>query len=161
MTRLRHLLGAMASFTLLSVGATAAQAADTQAAAAGLLSSKSPYSVAVTIDRFEKLVSGKGMKIFARVDHAAGARKVNQELRPTELLIFGNPQGGTPLMQCSQSFAIDLPLKALAWEDAQGQVWLGVNDLATLAARHHADDCPAVAKVGAAVRNFVAATIKE
>lgn len=138
----------------LFFAAASAQAAD------GLIASKSAHNVVETMDRFEKLVASKGMKIFARVNHTAGAKKVGQTLRPTQLLIFGNPKGGTPLMLCSQSFAIDLPLKALAWEDASGQTWLGVNDLEMLAKRHGASDCPAVAKVKAAVGKFVAATIK-
>ena len=91
-----------------------------------------------------RAVSRLGDGVFARIDHAAGAQKVGKTLRPTELLIFGNPQGGTPLMECAQSAGIDLPLKALAWEDAQGQAWLGWNDPAWLAKRHGAESCPAV-----------------
>ena len=85
------------------------------------------------------------MNIFLRLDHAAGAQKIGKSLRPTELLIFGNPQGGTPLMECAQSAGIDLPLKALAWEDASGQVWLGYNDPQFLVARHGARECGPVA----------------
>ena len=84
--------------------------------------------------------------IFARIDHAAGAQKIGKTLRPTELLIFGNPQGGTPLMECAQSAGIDLPLKALAWEDAAGQVWLGYNDPHYLVARHDATTCGVAAQ---------------
>lgn len=129
-------------------------------AADGLIASKSSFSTAETMNRFEKLVAGKGMKIFARINHTAGAKSIGKTLRPTELLIFGNPKGGTPLMQCSQSFAMDLPLKALAWEDDKGQVWLGVNDMDALAKRHGASDCPAVAKVKGAVGKFVAGSLK-
>ena len=68
------------------------------------------------------------MTVFVRVDHAAGAAKVGKTLRPTELLVFGNPQGGTPLMECAQSAGIDLPMKAMAWQDAKGQSWIGYND---------------------------------
>lgn len=139
---------------LLAVAALPALAAD------GLIAAKSPFDVAETMNRFEKIATDKGMTIFARVNHAAGAKKVNADLRPTELLIFGNPAGGTPLMQCSQSFGIDLPLKALVWQDEQGQTWIGVNDMATLAERHGAENCPAVPKVGQAVRNFMDAAIK-
>jgi uncharacterized protein (DUF302 family) len=131
-----------------------AQAAD------GLIASKSGYSVKETMDKFEAIAKSKGMNIFARINHAAGAKKVGQSLRPTELLIFGNPKGGTPLMKCSQSFAIDLPLKALVWEDEQGKVWLGVNDMDMLAKRHNATDCPAVAKVKGALGKFMAAAVK-
>lgn len=129
-------------------------------AANGLVTAPSTMSVADTMDKFEKIVSGKGMKIFSRVNHTAGAKSIGQELRPTQLLIFGNPKGGTPLMNCSQSFAIDLPLKALVWEDAKGKVWLGVNDMDMLAKRHNATDCPAVAKVKGALGKFMAAAVK-
>ena len=114
-------------------------------AADGLVTLKSPHSVAVTLDRFEAAAKSRGLVIFLRVDHAAGAKKVGKELRPTELLIFGNPQGGTPLMECAQSAGIDLPLKALAWQDAAGQVWLGYNDPQYLVNRHEGKDCAPVA----------------
>jgi uncharacterized protein (DUF302 family) len=110
----------------------------------GLIQIKSPDSVAVTADRFEQAVKDRGLNIFARIDHAAGAEKVGKTLRPTELLIFGSPKAGTPFMQCAQSVGIDLPLKALVWEDEQGQVWLGYNDPDYLASRHLAEDCPVV-----------------
>ena len=155
MTLFRKLLNAISGTVVLGLFAGAASAAD------GLIASKSPYPVAQTMDRFEKIVSDKGMNIFARIDHAAGAKKVSQTLRPTELLIFGNPRGGTPLMQCSQSFGIDLPLKALAWEDEKGQVWLGVNDMTSLAARHHAEECPPVANIKGALDKFIAAAISK
>ena len=102
-----------------------------------------------------------GLNIFARIDHAAGAQKVGKTLRPTEVLIFGNPQGGTPLMECAQSAGIDLPLKALAWEDAQGQAWLGYNDPAWLAKRHEAASCPAAENIKKALMGLAeAATAK-
>ncbi|MCB1890115.1 MAG: DUF302 domain-containing protein [Rhodocyclaceae bacterium] len=123
----------------------------------GLVSVRSNQSVAATMDRLEGIVSDKGMKVFARIDHAAGARSVDSQLRPTQLLIFGNPKGGTPFMQCAQSVAIDLPLKALAWEDADGQVWLSYNDPAWIAARHAAGDCPVVDRIAAALKAFSAA----
>jgi uncharacterized protein (DUF302 family) len=119
--------------------------ADTASAADGLVEVKSAHSVKETITRFETTAKERGLIIFARIDHAAGAQKIGKTLRPTELLIFGNPQGGTPMMECAQTTGIDLPLKALAWEDAAGQVWLGYNDPQYLAARHGAKDCGAVA----------------
>ena len=99
-----------------------------------------------TIDRLESCVTAAGLHVFARVDHAAGAAQVGMELRDTLLLIFGNPRGGTPLMIANQTAGIDLPVKALAFEDADGQVWLTYNDPAWIAARHHlgADSAPAV-----------------
>ena len=114
-------------------------------AADGLIEIKSAHSVKDTITKLEAIAKERGLNIFARIDHAAGAQKIGKTLRPTELLIFGNPQGGTPLMECAQTAGIDLPLKALAWQDAAGQVWLGYNDPQFLAARHGAKDCGPVA----------------
>jgi uncharacterized protein (DUF302 family) len=113
-------------------------------AADGLIAVKSAHSVKDTLDRFESAAQAKGLNIFLRVNHAAGAQKIGKTLRPTELLVFGNPQGGTPLMECAQSAGIDLPLKALAWQDDSGQIWLGYNDPQFLAARHGAGDCKPV-----------------
>lgn len=105
-------------------------------AANGLVTLSSRHSVKDTIDRLAAAVTGKGLTVFARIDHGAGAIAAGLALRPTELLIFGNAKGGTPLMQANQAIGIDLPLKALAWEDAGGKVWLAYNDPAWLAARH-------------------------
>ena len=113
-------------------------------AADGLVTQKSPHGVKDTIDRFEAAAKMRGLIVFLRVDHAAGAKKIGKDLRPTELLVFGNPQGGTPLMECAQSAGIDLPLKALAWQDGSGQVWLAYNAPQFLAERHGASDCGAV-----------------
>ena len=111
----------------------------------GMKAVQSPHNVKTTIDRFEAAAKARGLNVFARVDHAAGAQKIGRTLRPTELLIFGNPQGGTPLMECAQSVGIDLPLKALAWQDASGGVWLGYNDPRHLLHRHRAGECQAAA----------------
>ena len=102
----------------------------------GLVTVRSAHGVKDTIDRLAADVAAKGMRVFARIDHAQGANEVGLALRPTELLIFGNAKGGTPLMQARQTIGIDLPLKALAFEDADGTVWLCYNDPAWLAARH-------------------------
>jgi uncharacterized protein (DUF302 family) len=102
----------------------------------GLITIASKLSVKETIDRLASTVTSKGMTVFGRVDHGAGAVEVGMPLRPTELLIFGNAKGGTPLMQAKQTIGIDLPLKALAWEDAEGKVWVTSNDPAWLARRH-------------------------
>lgn len=128
-------------------------------AADGLIALKSPYPAKETMNRFEDTAKQRGLTIFARIDHAAGAAKVGKALRPTEVLVFGNPMGGTPLMECAQSAGIDLPLKALVWEDAQGQVWLGYNDPAYLAKRHEAANCPAVAGLTKALAGLAEATI--
>lgn len=113
-------------------------------AADGLVAVKSPHGAKATMDKLEELVKQRGLNVFTRIDHAAVAAKVGKSLRPTEVLIFGNPQGGTPFMECAQSVGIDLPLKALVWEDATGQVWLGYNDPAFLAQRHGVPQCPVV-----------------
>jgi uncharacterized protein (DUF302 family) len=105
-------------------------------AGTGLVTKKSAHSVAGTLDRLEKALKDKGIVIFARIDHAAGAKKAGMHLPATEVLIFGNPKLGTPLMQSKRTVGIDLPLKVLAWEDEEGQVWLTYNAPAFLADRH-------------------------
>lgn len=112
----------------------------------GLISVKSVHDVKTTADRLQSTLKQKGMNVFIRINHAQGAQKVGKELRPTELLIFGNPKVGTPLMQCRQSVAIDLPQKALIWQDAQGQVWLSYNDPNYLVERHGIEGCAEVIK---------------
>jgi uncharacterized protein (DUF302 family) len=140
--------------SLLAVGACAsAFAAD------GLIAVKSGYSAKDTMMRVEDVVKARGLTVFARIDHAAGAAKIGKTLRPTELLIFGNPQGGTPLMECAQSAGIDLPLKALVWEDSAGQVWVGYNDPAYLAQRHAAAQCPVVETLRKALGGIVDAAV--
>lgn len=131
-----------------------ALAATTAAAADGLVALKSPYPAKETMNRLEDNAKQRGLTVFARIDHAAGATRVGKTLRPTEVLIFGNPQGGTPLMECVQTMGLDLPLKALVWEDAQGQVWLGYNDPAWLMSRHGAAECPAAQAVGKALASL-------
>jgi uncharacterized protein (DUF302 family) len=127
-------------------------------AAEGLVTVQSPYSTKETVDRLEAIVKARDFTVFARIDHAAGAQRVGQALRPTELLIFGNPRGGTPFMVCQQSVGIDLPLKALVWEDAAGQVWLGYNDPAYLATRHQVTACGHVVQT---MQALLAAMAKE
>jgi uncharacterized protein (DUF302 family) len=102
----------------------------------GLISMPSRYGAKETIDRLESTLRANGAAIFARIDHAAGATEAGESLRATELLIFGNPKVGTPLMQSSQTIGIDLPLKALAWEDEMGAAHLSYNDPKWLAKRH-------------------------
>lgn len=113
-------------------------------AAEGLISIKSAYSAADTATRLENTIKDRGLMLFARINHSAGAAKIGKTLRPTEVFVFGNPQGGTPLMECAQTAGIDLPLKALVWEDASAQVWLSYNDPAYLAKRHDSANCPVV-----------------
>ena len=108
-------------------------------AADGLITISSSFGPKETMDRLEAEIRVKGMTVFARIDHAAGAAEVGLPLRPTELLIFGNAKGGTPLMQANQAIGIDLPLKALVFEDEAGKVWLAYNDPRWLARRHGMD----------------------
>ena len=107
----------------------------------GIIRIKSNHDVSTTLDKLENVLTSSGMTIFKRVNHSAGAEKAGLQLRPTELLIFGNPKVGTPLMLCSQTAALDLPQKALAYEDEDGQVWLAYNDPAYMAKRHGIQGC--------------------
>ncbi len=134
-------------------------AVSTACASEGLVAVKSPHSAQVTMDRLEAVVKQRGLNVFARIDHAAGATKIGKSLRPTEVLIFGNPQGGTPFMECTQSVGIDLPLKALVWVDASAQVWLGYNDPAYLAQRHGVAQCPAVENLRKALQGLAEAAL--
>lgn len=128
-------------------------------AAEGLVAVKSPHGARATMDRLEAQVKKRGLNVFLRLDHAAGAAKVGKTLRPTELLVFGNPQGGTPFMECAQSVGIDLPLKALVWEDASAQVWVGYNDPAFLAKRHEVPQCPVAGNLQKALAGIAEATV--
>jgi len=102
------------------------------------------------MDRLESEIQAHGLNVFARIDHATGAAKVGLRLRPTELIIFGNARGGTPLMQSVQTVGIDLPLKALVWQDATGKTWISYNEPSWIAQRHGmANAEPIVAKIAA------------
>jgi uncharacterized protein (DUF302 family) len=105
-------------------------------AANGLITMRSSFGPEETMNRFEAGVRANGMTVFAHIDHAAGAAAVGLSLRPTDLLIFGATKGGPPLMQSVQTIGIDLPLKALVWQDEKGTTWLSYNDPAYLAQRH-------------------------
>jgi uncharacterized protein (DUF302 family) len=126
-------------------------------AADGLITLSSSHGPKDTMDRLAAEIAARGMTVFARVDHAAGAAEAGLPLRPTELLIFGNAKGGTPLMQSEQTIGIDLPLKALVWQDASSRTWLSYNDPSWLAKRHGlgAEVDPAV-KAMAAALNVIA-----
>ena len=112
----------------------------------GLVVKPSAYSVAETLDRFETIIKKKGITVFIRINHAQGAESVGLDLKTTELLIFGTPKLGTPLMASQPESAIDLPLKAIAWKDKEGKVWLAYNSPAYIAERHSITDTPAVIK---------------
>jgi uncharacterized protein (DUF302 family) len=124
----------------------------------GLTTLPSAHDAKETIDRLVSEVKAKGMTVFARIDHAAGAKEAGMALPPTELLIFGNAKGGTPLMQAVQTIGIDLPLKALAWEDATGKTWLSYNEPEWIVQRH--GDPPAVAEVAGRLGAALAALAK-
>src|SRR5207253_8158229 len=102
----------------------------------GLTSIRSRFGPKETMDRLEAEIRAQGLTVFARIDHAAGAAEVGLTLPPTELIIFGNARGGTPLMQSEQTVGIDLPLKALVWQDAAGKTWLSYNEPRWIAQRH-------------------------
>ena len=102
----------------------------------GVTTVQSHFGPKETMNRLEAEIRAKGMNVFARIDHAAGAAEVALTLRPTELIIFGNARGGTPLMQLVQTIGIDLPLKALVWEDAAGKTWISYNELKWILQRH-------------------------
>jgi len=103
----------------------------------GMTSIPSNFGPKETMDRLEAGIRGRGMTVFARIDHAAGAAEVGLTLRPTELIIFGNARGGTPLMQSAQTVGIDLPLKALVWQDAAGKTWISYNEPRWIVQRHN------------------------
>jgi len=110
----------------------------------GIVNVPSAFSVEETADRMVHILSEKGMTIFNRIEHSEGASKVGIELRETELIIFGNPKVGSPLMKCQQSVAIDLPQKALIWRDENSRVWISYNDPGYLRKRHNITGCDAV-----------------
>jgi len=105
----------------------------------GMIAVASNHDPAETTRRVERAVTARGITILARIDHAAAAAKVGLPLRPTQVLIFGNPKAGTPLMQEAQTTGLDLPLRALVWQDEAGRTWFGYNDPGWLARRHGAD----------------------
>ncbi|WP_235937732.1 DUF302 domain-containing protein [Marinobacter caseinilyticus] len=142
----------MALILLMCVVSTAT------AAESGFIARKSNHNVPDTADRLVAVLQENGMTVFDRINHAEAASAVGLELRPTEVVIFGNPKVGTPLMQCSQSVAIDLPQKILVWKDESGQVWIAYNDPKYLAKRHKIKGCDdVIAKIDMALGNFARA----
>lgn len=121
----------------------------------GLTAIASSLGAKATMDRLEAEVKARGLTVFARIDHAGGAAEAGLSLRPTELLVFGNAKGGTPLMQANQTAGIDLPLKALVYEDETGAVWFAYDDPSWIARRHGlGEDVAAVQKLAAALAAF-------
>ncbi len=123
----------------------------------GLLQTASPYTVDETVNRLKSILAERGVQVFALIDHSGEAEKVGMKMRPTKLLIFGNPKGGTPLMVAAPSLAIDLPLKALVSEDEEGKVWVTYNSPEYLQQRHGVpeDLIKNIAVVGALVAKAV------
>jgi len=103
----------------------------------GIIDKPSSHSVDQTVEKLKRILAAKGVALFALIDHSGEAEKAGMKMRPTKLLIFGSPKAGTPLMLASPSIAIDLPLKILVWEDAQGKVWVSYNSPAYLQERHN------------------------
>jgi uncharacterized protein (DUF302 family) len=124
----------------------------------GLTTIASSHNPEETINRLEAEIGAKGMTVFARIDHAAGAAEVGLTLAPTELIVFGNARGGTPLMQSVQTVGIDLPLKALVWKDATGKTWLSYNEPSWIARRHGVADAEQVVRKMAAALSAMART---
>jgi uncharacterized protein (DUF302 family) len=146
----RHAACAFLLAVLIGAIAMTARASDD-----GLVKRQSPYSVAETTERLEAVLKAAGNTIFAHVDHSGGARAAGLELRPTQLLIFGNPKAGTWLMQDAPTMAIDLPMKFLVWQDDRGTVWVAWNSVRYLAARHGlAGKDEALAAAEAAIAGF-------
>jgi uncharacterized protein (DUF302 family) len=152
-----RLLHALLNGVVCAGLAIAAVLPETAHAGTTLVTKPSKYSVPETIDRIERAIAAKGMQIFARIDHSGEAKKVGLAMRPTELLIFGNPKGGTALMVARPTAAIDLPMKALAWEDPDGKVWLTYNSPEFLQERHDvpADLTSRLSPVGAVLEQAI------
>ena len=130
-------------------------------AANGVVNVKSMHSVEQTANKLEKVLLSKGMKIFQRVKHSEGAKSVGISINPTELIIFGNPKVGSPLMKCAPTVAIDLPQKAVIWQDSGKRVWISYNDPAYLKQRHNIQGCDKVlAKVSGALSKLTGAAAK-
>ena len=123
------------------------------------ISKKSPYPVDKTIDRLQKVLESKGITIFARVDHGAGAKRVGETLRPSQLLIFGNPKTGSPLMREAPMMGLELPMKALAWRDDQGQVWLSYLKPSALQQRHQLKNDAIIGKITGALDTFTSKAV--
>jgi len=141
--------------SLAAIAIAVAAPAHAGSGADGLIEMKSQHSVETTLDRLAEMLESKGLTVFARVDHRENARGADLDLPPTQVLIFGNPKLGTPLMQAQRSVAIDLPQKALAYEDAEGQVWLAYNDPVHLAERHGITSREKIReKIAGALRTF-------
>ena len=124
----------------------------------GMVHLGSPYTVPETLKRLESVLQSRGLTVFARIDHSGEAEKVGMKMRPTQLIIFGSPKGGTPVMLASPTLALDLPLKALVWEDAGGKVWVSYNSAEYFKQRHNIPDdlVKNIAVIGPLLQSVVA-----
>jgi uncharacterized protein (DUF302 family) len=158
---MKKIIAVLAMITVCFGYVGLAQADDDMSKDNGMISKKSPYSVKETLDRLEAVLKKKGISVALRWNHSEKADAVGIPLRPTELLMFGNPKLGSHMFTSQQTAGIDLPLKALAWEDEKGQVWLTYNDPAYIAKRHGITDrAEIVAKMTKALDGLSNAAIK-
>lgn len=133
---------------------------DASLAEAQYINKKSPYSVAKTIDRLQNLLKNKGIDVFKRVDHGAGAKRVGLKLHDSQLLIFGNPKMGSPLMAEAPMMGLELPMKVLAWKDAEGQVWLSYLNPTVLQTRHGLKQSEIISKMSNSLNAFTDTAIQ-
>ena len=154
---MKYLLSTLSLTVALTAGCTTMAPPENPQGVHGMIAIKSAHNVKTTIDKYEAGVKALGANVVARVDHAAGAQRVGQVLRPTELLIWGSPQSGTAMMLCAQTVGIDLPQKALAWQDVKGDVYLAWNDpVHLITARHETPGCEGVTRQVAATLRTLA-----
>lgn len=154
MRPIKLLLAAFAALNMMVVSVSASED--------GIVRKQSAYGVYATIDRLKTILEEKGLTVFADIDHSAGAKRAGLDLRPTRLLIFGNPKLGTPLMQAAATAGLDLPQKALAYRNDEGKVWLIYNDPAYLQGRHAIEGQDDVLKkIGGALGKFTDAAVSE
>jgi uncharacterized protein (DUF302 family) len=147
---------------ILSLGLLTLFISHAASAEESLIRFKSPYTAQATADRFETIAKEKGLNVFARINHRQNAAGVDMELRPTEVIIFGNPKVGTPLMLCAQEVGIDLPQKVLIMEDENEQVWLSYNNPEYLKNRHNIEGCdPVLTKIDGVLSTLSAAAVAE
>ncbi len=145
----------------ITLGCLVAVASFSALAEQGVTKVASTHAVKETADEFVAIAQEKGLNVFARINHQENASKVDMALRPTEVIIFGNPKVGTPLMLCAQEVAIDLPQKVLVYEDVEGKTWLAYNDPMYLKQRHNMQDCDEVLnKVSGVLGNLTNAAAK-
>ena len=144
------------------LAALAAALLSATSVSADMIKKSSPHPVAATVDRLAAAVEKAGAKVFARIDHAGGAAKVGQELRPTQMLMFGNPKLGTPAIQGAQTMGLDLPLRVVVWEDEEGKTWLAYHDPADIAALHDLPtDAPVIAKMQGALGKLTSLAVAQ